>query len=99
MDKHEQLAKEIADNTGREMQAKFMKGQNEHGGYLFDRSMIKDIRDEVIDLTHYSYGLVVKRDQIFVRLNDLHNAIFTSSIDSEAIAAEIVAIAALVKKL
>ena len=78
-----ELAKNIADTTAAEMQTKFMKGQAEHGGDLRDRPMIKDIREEVIDLAHYSLILQMHQQGILEDLNTLHKTISNATGDPD----------------
>ena len=64
-----ELAKAIADTTSTEMQAKFMKGQAEHGGDLRDRPMVAEIRAEVLDLAYYSNIIKMHQDEIIESLH------------------------------
>ena len=58
------LSKKIADETSVELQSKFAKGQKEHGGDFARKPTVDNIRDEVLDLVNYSYGLKLHKKEI-----------------------------------
>ena len=66
-----ELAKKIADVTSEELQAKFMKGQEEHGGDFATKPTVKNIREEVLDLIDYTYILEQHKQELHQYLLDL----------------------------
>ena len=67
----QELAKQIADKTGKELQTKFLKGQLEHGGDFAKKPTVQNIREEVLDLVNYTYELIEHRTQLLIELEEL----------------------------
>ena len=65
------LSKKIADETSVELQSKFAKGQKEHGGDFARKPTVDNIRDEVLDLVNYSYGLKLHKKGILDKIDDI----------------------------
>ena len=65
------LAKTIADNASLELQNKFIKGQQEHGGDFAVKPTVRNIREEALDLINYTHVLTQHRWEILVLIDDL----------------------------
>jgi len=65
------LARVIADTSSIEMQAKFIKGQHEHGGDFALKPTVKNIREEVLDLVNYTHILNNHRATALIKLDEL----------------------------
>ena len=59
----EEIAKQSVDRFKALATAKYMAGQEEHGGCLVDKVKLAHLEEEIIDLWHYVYALRL-------RLND-----------------------------
>ena len=59
----EEIAKQSVDRFKALATAKYMAGQEEHGGCLVDKVRLAHLEEEIIDLWHYVYALRL-------RLND-----------------------------
>ena len=59
----EEIAKQSVDRFKALATAKYMAGQEEHGGCLVDKVRLAHLEEEIIDLLHYVYALRL-------RLND-----------------------------
>ena len=59
----EEIAKQSVDRFKALATAKYMAGQEEHGGCLVDKVKLVHLEEEIIDLWHYVYALRL-------RLND-----------------------------
>lgn len=56
---------EIITTACRRLEAKYRRGQEEHGGDLWDRPVLNDATDEVIDLLTYLHTARSQRDDIY----------------------------------
>ena len=65
------LAKHIADTTSQERQAKYMKGQTEHGGDFAVKPTVNNIREESLDLINYTHVLIEHRDRLLTEIDAL----------------------------
>ena len=59
----EEIAKQSVDRFKALATAKYMAGQEEHGGCLVDKVRLAHLEEKIIDLWHYVYALRL-------RLND-----------------------------
>lgn len=59
----EEIAKQSVERFKALATAKYMAGQEEHGGCLVDKVRLAHLEEEIIDLWHYVYALRL-------RLND-----------------------------
>lgn len=50
--------------------SKYSKGHKEHGGSIFDRRLLSEIKAEVIDMNHYTYALETKVTTIIILLEE-----------------------------
>jgi len=53
----EEIAKQSVDRFKALATAKYMAGQEEHGGCLVDKVKLAHLEEEIIDLWHYVYAL------------------------------------------
>jgi hypothetical protein len=53
----EEIAKQSVDRFKALATAKYMAGQEEHGGCLVDKVRLAHLEEEIIDLWHYVYAL------------------------------------------
>ena len=53
----EEIAKQSVDRFKALATAKYMAGQEEHGGCLVDKVKLAHLEKEIIDLWHYVYAL------------------------------------------
>ena len=53
----EEIAKQSVDRFKALATAKYMAGQEEHGGCLVDKVKLAHVEEEIIDLWHYVYAL------------------------------------------
>ena len=53
----EEIAKQSVDRFKALATAKYMSGQEEHGGCLVDKVKLAHLEEEIIDLWHYVYAL------------------------------------------
>ena len=53
----EEIAKQSVDRFKALAAAKYMAGQEEHGGCLVDKVRLAHLEEEIIDLWHYVYAL------------------------------------------
>ena len=53
----EEIAKQSVDRFKALATAKYMAGQEEHGGCLVDKVKLVHLEEEIIDLWHYVYDL------------------------------------------
>ena len=53
----EEIAKQSVDRFKALATAKYMAGQEEHGGCLVDKVKLGHLEEEIIDLWHYVYAL------------------------------------------
>ena len=53
----EEIAKQSVDRFKALATAKYMAGQEEHGGCLVDKVKLAHLEEETIDLWHYVYAL------------------------------------------
>lgn len=60
----EEIAKQSVDRFKALATAKYMAGQEEHGGCLVDKVRLAHLEEEIIDLWHYVYALRLRlRDE------------------------------------
>ena len=52
----EEIAKQSVDRFKALATAKYMAGQEEHGGCLVDKVKLVHLEEEIIDLWHYEYA-------------------------------------------
>ena len=53
----EEIAKQSVDRFKALATAKYMAGQEEHGGCLVDKVKLAHLEEEIIDLWHYVYAM------------------------------------------
>ena len=53
----EEIAEQSVDRFKALAKAKYMAGQEEHGGCLVDKVKLAHLEEEIIDLWHYVYAL------------------------------------------
>ena len=53
----EEIAKQSVDRFKALATAKYMAGQEEHGGCLVDKVKLAHLEEDIIDLWHYVYAL------------------------------------------
>lgn len=51
--------------------AKFLRGQEEHGGDFFEKPTVENIREEAIDLVNYVHVLRLHKNQILLDVDEL----------------------------
>lgn len=68
------LARTVYDNILDSI-AKFAKGQLEHGGEITDRNCIRELRNELIDATHYLNAIEEKKKKIVDELTEFQNGV------------------------
>ena len=67
----ERHADELILKVGYDMKRKYMRGQQEHGGDLKDRNLIRDVMMEALDLAVYSYTLQEQLQEIADELKEI----------------------------
>jgi len=60
----EEIAKQSVDRFKALATAKYMAGQEEHGGCLVDKVKLAHLEEEIIDLWHYVYALRLRLQDV-----------------------------------
>ena len=60
----EEIAKQSVDRFKALATAKYMAGQEEHGGCLVDKVRLAHLEEEIIDLWHYVYALRLRLQDV-----------------------------------
>ena len=60
----EEIAKQSVDRFKALATAKYMAGQEEHGGCLVDKVKLAHLEEEIIDLWHYVYALRLRLKEV-----------------------------------
>lgn len=78
---HREHALEIAREISENVIEKYKLGQEEHGGYLWERDIVADMTGEIIDQVIYYATLRQQIQEVAVALEKLQDVNFTGGVE------------------